>query len=124
MLLGLRAMRLERLAQLLVGRLLGELRQLLVERLLGVQQIAELVQKQLSRIVHLRHECPPVLLCTSNTVAPQMKCVELVLRRSAALVVVLAFAAAGWAECAGWQASPEARMACCLGSGDRDARID
>ena len=33
-------------------------------------------------------------------------------------VVALALAAAGWAECAGWQASPEARMACCSGSGD------
>jgi hypothetical protein len=44
--------------------------------------------------------------------------VELVLRRTAALVVVLALSAAGWAECAGWQASPEARMACCLGSAD------
>ena len=46
------------------------------------------------------------------------KCVERVLRRTAALVVVLALSAAGWAECAGWQASPEARMACCSGSGD------
>jgi hypothetical protein len=43
------------------------------------------------------------------------KCVEVVLRRTAALVVVLALSAAGWAECAGWQASPEARMACCSG---------
>jgi hypothetical protein len=44
--------------------------------------------------------------------------VELLLRRTAALVIVLALSAAGWAECAGWQASPEARMACCSGSGD------
>jgi hypothetical protein len=29
----------------------------------------------------------------------------------------LALGAAGWAECAGWQASPEARMACCSGNG-------
>jgi hypothetical protein len=46
------------------------------------------------------------------------KNVELLLRRTAAFVVALALAAAGWAECAGWQASPEARMACCSGNGD------
>jgi hypothetical protein len=46
------------------------------------------------------------------------KIVELLLRRTAALVVALALAAAGWAECAGWQASPKARMACCSGNGD------
>jgi hypothetical protein len=44
--------------------------------------------------------------------------VEQLLRRTAAFVVALTLAAAGWAECAGWQASPEARMACCLGSAD------
>ena len=44
--------------------------------------------------------------------------VDLLFRRTAALVVVLTLGAAGWAECAGWQATPEARMACCLGSGD------
>ena len=44
--------------------------------------------------------------------------VELLLRRTAALVVVLTLGAAGWAECAGWQATPEARMACCSSSGD------
>ena len=43
---------------------------------------------------------------------------KLLLRRTAAFVVALALAAAGWAECAGWQTSPEARMACCLTSGD------
>jgi hypothetical protein len=53
----------------------------------------------------VRHPCDP-------------KIVELLLRRAAALVVVLALGATGWAECAGWQASPEARMACCSGSGD------
>lgn len=46
------------------------------------------------------------------------KSVELLLRRTAAVVVALTLAAPGWAECAGWQASPEARMACCVGSGD------
>jgi len=46
------------------------------------------------------------------------KNVELLLRRTAAFVVALALAAAGWAECAGWQASPEARMACCSDHGD------
>jgi hypothetical protein len=46
------------------------------------------------------------------------KVVELLLRRTTAFVVALALAAAGWAECAGWQATPEARMACCSGSGD------
>ena len=44
--------------------------------------------------------------------------VNLLLRRTAAFFVVLTLAAAGWAECAGWQASPEARMTCCSGSGD------
>ena len=44
--------------------------------------------------------------------------VELLFRRTAALVVVLTLGAAGWAECAGWQATPEARMACCSGNGD------
>jgi hypothetical protein len=46
------------------------------------------------------------------------KVVELLFRRTAALVVVLTLGVAGWAECAGWQATPEARMACCSGSGD------
>jgi hypothetical protein len=44
--------------------------------------------------------------------------VNLLLRRMAALVVVLTIGSAGWAECAGWQATPEARLACCSGSGD------
>ena len=44
------------------------------------------------------------------------KNVELLLRRTAALVVAITLAAAGWAECGGWQASPEARMSCCSGS--------
>ena len=48
------------------------------------------------------------------------KNVELLIRRTAVFVVALALAAAGWVECAGWQASPEARMACCLGNGDGD----
>jgi hypothetical protein len=43
---------------------------------------------------------------------------ELLLRRIAALVVVLTLGAAGWAECAGLQTTPGARMACCTGSGD------
>jgi len=42
----------------------------------------------------------------------------MLVRRAAALVVILTLGAAGWAECAGWQATPEARMACCSGSGD------
>jgi hypothetical protein len=54
-----------------------------------------------------------------TSVAPvHPKVVELLLRRTVAFVVALALAAAGWAECAGWQASPEARMACCSGSDD------
>jgi hypothetical protein len=40
------------------------------------------------------------------------------LRRTAAFVVALTLAAVGWAECSGWQISPEARMACCSRSGD------
>ena len=44
--------------------------------------------------------------------------VDLLFRRTAALVVVITLGAAGWAECAGWQGTPEARMACCLGSAD------
>jgi hypothetical protein len=43
--------------------------------------------------------------------------VELLFRRTAALVVAITLGGAGWAECAGWQATPEARMACCSGSG-------
>ena len=43
--------------------------------------------------------------------------VELLFRRTAALVVVLSLGAAGWAECAGWQPTPEERLACCSGSG-------
>jgi hypothetical protein len=39
------------------------------------------------------------------------------LRRTAALVVALTLSTAGWAECAGWQGTPEARMACCSGPG-------
>ena len=42
--------------------------------------------------------------------------VELLFRRAAALVVALTLGTAGWAECAGWQATPEARMACCSDS--------
>jgi hypothetical protein len=38
-------------------------------------------------------------------------------RRAAALAVMLALAVAGSAECSGWQATPEARMACCTGRG-------
>ena len=38
--------------------------------------------------------------------------VELLFRRTAALVVALTLGAAGWAECGGWQTTPEARMAC------------
>ena len=45
------------------------------------------------------------------------KIVELLFRRTAAFGVALALTAAGWAECAGWQISPEARMACCLTNG-------
>jgi hypothetical protein len=45
------------------------------------------------------------------------KIVGLLLRRTAAVVVALALAAAGWVECAGWRATPEARMACCSRSG-------
>lgn len=34
--------------------------------------------------------------------------------RVVALVAVLVMGAGAWAECAGWQATPEARMACCV----------
>ena len=54
-----------------------------------------------------------------TSVAPvHPRIVELLFRRTAAFVVALTLVGAGWAECAGWQASPEARMACCLGSAD------
>ena len=43
--------------------------------------------------------------------------VKLLVRRTTAFVVALTLAAAGWAECAGWQTSPEARIACCSSSG-------
>lgn len=36
------------------------------------------------------------------------------LARVSALVAVLAMATGAWAECAGWQSTPEARMACCV----------
>jgi hypothetical protein len=39
-------------------------------------------------------------------------------RRAAALVVALTLATAGWAECAGWQGTPETRLACCSEMGD------
>src|SRR5215210_1006151 len=44
--------------------------------------------------------------------------VELLLRRTPAFILALVLAAAGWSGCAGWQASPEARIACCSSSGD------
>lgn len=40
--------------------------------------------------------------------------VKQVLRRALALFAMLAITTGGWAECAGWQATPEARMACCV----------
>lgn len=35
------------------------------------------------------------------------------LTRAIAFAALLAVGTGGWAECAGWQATPEARMACC-----------
>jgi hypothetical protein len=65
------------------------------------------------------HRCEPVPHWIDTSVAPvHPKIVELLLRRTAALVVVLALNAVGWVECAGWQSTPEARMACCSGDGD------
>ena len=46
----------ERLRELLVGRLLLQLRKRLHQRLLGVEDVAELVQEQLARLGHLSHE--------------------------------------------------------------------
>lgn len=43
--------------------------------------------------------------------------VKRLLARAAALIVALTLSTAGWAECAGWQTTPEARMACCTDSG-------
>ena len=40
--------------------------------------------------------------------------VKLALKHAVALVAVLTISAGGWAECAGWQATAEARMACCV----------
>lgn len=37
-----------------------------------------------------------------------------VLERAVALAAVLTITTGTWAECAGWQATPEARMACCV----------
>jgi hypothetical protein len=66
-----------------------------------------------------KHFCAAVLHWIDTIAAPvHPEIVKLLLRRTTALVVALALAAAGWAECAGWQASPEARMACCTGTGD------
>ena len=36
------------------------------------------------------------------------------LKRAIASVAALIITAGSWAECAGWQATPEARMACCV----------
>lgn len=36
------------------------------------------------------------------------------LKRALALAAVLTISAGSWAECAGWQATPEARLACCV----------
>jgi hypothetical protein len=41
------------------------------------------------------------------------KSVRLILRRLAAVVCLLAFAESAWAQCAGWQTTPEARRQCC-----------
>lgn len=35
------------------------------------------------------------------------------LTRTVALILALTLGTAGWAECAGWQSTPQARMACC-----------
>jgi len=43
--------------------------------------------------------------------------VELLVRRAAALVLALTLGNAGWVECAGWEATPEARMDCCTDGG-------
>ena len=47
------------------------------------------------------------------TVPAHPKDVRLVLRRLVAAVYLLAFAQSAWAQCAGWQATPEARRQCC-----------
>jgi hypothetical protein len=49
----------------------------------------------------------------SLTSATHPKGVRLVLKRFAAVVCVLAFAQSAWAQCAGWQTTPEARRQCC-----------
>lgn len=36
------------------------------------------------------------------------------LTRAVAVTTLLIVGTGGWAECAGWQATPEARMACCV----------
>lgn len=60
-----------------------------------------------------------VLPCIdTRPAAVHSRVVNLLLRRMAAIFVALALAAAGWAECRGWQATPEARMACCSGDAD------
>lgn len=62
--------------------------------------------------------CQPVLLWIDTGMAPvHSRIVKLLLRRTTDFVVVLALATAGWAECAGWQATPAARMHCCADSG-------
>ena len=47
------------------------------------------------------------------TEAADAKGVRLVLRRLAAVICLLAFAESAWAQCAGWQTTPEARRQCC-----------
>ena len=47
------------------------------------------------------------------TVATHARVVRSVLRQVASVVCVLAFAQSALAQCAGWQATPEARRECC-----------
>ena len=49
----------------------------------------------------------------SLTATTHPRGVRSVLRRVASVVCLLAFAQSALAHCAGWQATPEARMACC-----------
>ena len=62
-------MLLEAELQLLVGRLLSQLRQRLHKHVLGIEHITQLVQEQLSRITHTSH-ADPFLVLLDNSVSP------------------------------------------------------
>ena len=60
-----------------------------------------------------RYSCSVGALFDKLTVATHPKGVRSVLRRVTSVICVLACAQSAMAQCAGWQATPEARLECC-----------